>query len=227
MTETTDLSDTHEGVMDNGQTILAKCGLERCSKCRKVFPFEYFWKRNGPGYPDGHETVCRICGKKQMRERYDNRFIENLVDGCKRRAKKKGQPCEVTKELIMKLLEKQHGRCKYTGILMTLDHDDHLYCVSVDRKNSDLPYIESNVVLCCQAINYIKGRLTYAQMVEESRAVVMNPLSLDNPYLRKRENEGISAQRSELAKKIPMPFDGYTFEQHGYSGASVGYTPDN
>ena len=107
---------------------------------------------------------------------------------------------------------------------MTMDHHDNLFAVSVDRKNSDLPYLESNVILCCQQVNYSKSNGSVNDLRDESHAVVINALPLDNPYLLKRLNEGISAIISEKAAKKPMDFYGVTFEQHGREGASVGYT---
>lgn len=213
--------------MNIGQEAIPNWGLKRCSECKKLLPFDHFWVVNDPEKSkDGHYSKCKKCGKKENHDKYDESFLENLVYGCRRRAAKKKEPCDVTDELVMRKLEIQNWRCAYSGIQMTMDHHDFLYAVSVDRINSDLPYIESNVILCCQAVNYIKGKDSIDELRAESHAVAMNALPLDNPYLLKRENEGISAITSEKAAKKPMDFlEGVTFERYGRKGASVGYTP--
>lgn len=212
------------GISKNEQEELAKFGLKRCSECGKIWPFEYFWKRSYDRSPDSHEKICRVCGKKRLRVRYERRFIQNLIEGCEKRAKKMNGPCEITEAFVMKTLEEQHWLCKYTKIPMTLDRLDNLFAVSVDRKNSNLSYIESNVVLCCQGVNFIKSNRRYEDLLDESRCVVMNALPLDNPYLLERPNEGLSAITSEKARNKRMDFEGVEFERVG-NGISARLLP--
>jgi hypothetical protein len=66
---------------------------------------------------------------------------------------------------LMTLWKRQRGRCRLTGIPMTHDHSDitdtsrHFTNASVDRIDSSVGYIGSNIQLVCQRVNYMKSNM--------------------------------------------------------------------
>lgn len=73
------------------------------------------------------------------------------------------QSCEKRK-IPFKLTLTQYERlmktrkCFYTGVPMNGDKDSP-YCVTLDRKNPDLPYTNENTVACCKMANDIKNKV--------------------------------------------------------------------
>ena len=59
----------------------------------------------------------------------------------------------------MTLWKKQNKKCFYTDILMSTK-PNHLFSVSIERKNSNLGYIAKNTVLVCNAVNRMKSDFT-------------------------------------------------------------------
>lgn len=69
---------------------------------------------------------------------------------------------------IHRLYEVQRGRCYYTGVMMRLmsPRKSDPLLMSVDRVDSARGYEEGNVVLCCLAVNHLKGRHGVDEMYE-------------------------------------------------------------
>lgn len=56
-------------------------------------------------------------------------------------------------------------RCYYTGIIFEKDTQDQNKLRSIDRVDSSIGYIDSNVVVCTAQINSFKSNLSYTQIV--------------------------------------------------------------
>jgi hypothetical protein len=78
---------------------------------------------------------------------------------CRESAKHKFQTCNLTIEYLMSLWDNQSGRCVLTKKKMTYKFNC-LFSVSIDRIDSDKGYVEGNIQLVCQAINYAKNKFT-------------------------------------------------------------------
>jgi dUTP pyrophosphatase len=80
-------------------------------------------------------------------------------------AKQRGLDFSLTAEMLLEQYKKQNGLCYYTGIPLQLSKTDQWKTqeeaspdiLSVDRVNSEIGYIEGNIVLCCLAVNRMKG----------------------------------------------------------------------
>lgn len=81
----------------------------------------------------------------------------------------------ITIQDVKKQYKKQSGLCYYTGEKFVLpNRSDDLkseLTPSIDRIDSELGYIPSNIVLCIKDINYMKGTLSIEKFVEYCRKV--------------------------------------------------------
>jgi hypothetical protein len=90
-------------------------------------------------------------------------FLREKFTRLRSNAKKRNKPLKIDWKYVLRIYKKQKGKCYYTGIPMTLHFDSKSYRIcppytlSVDRKNNNKGYIKGNIVLCCYAINNLKG----------------------------------------------------------------------
>lgn len=98
---------------------------------------------------------CRF-GHAQLDEFSD---FKRILWMSARSAAKKKISCDLTLEFLKQLWEKQNGLCSYSGIPMTLDKKDKktLFSASLDRIDSKIGYLQSNVEFVCLFINLGKN----------------------------------------------------------------------
>jgi hypothetical protein len=84
------------------------------------------------------------------------RRIEDKHKRCHKAAKEKYQQFDLTVEYLVQLWENQEGKCALSNKKM--EHKfNSLFTVSVDRIDSSVGYLQGNIQLVCQAINYAKN----------------------------------------------------------------------
>lgn len=113
-------------------------------------------------------------------------FLAKIKNGCKRDSKT--IEFNISVEDLNNQWKIQDGKCFYTGIQLTTAktytewalNPEHFNC-SVDRINSDLNYTADNIVLCCKAINIMKGMLSVDEFTNLCSAVYLHskPSKLD------------------------------------------------
>ena len=99
--------------------------------------------------------------EQQKRWRADNIFRVRYL-AAKHRAKKKGIEFNLTIDDLEALYSNQSGKCFYSGLHMPLI-EDRKYVVSIDRIDSNVGYVLSNVVLVCTIINSMKNDLSVVE----------------------------------------------------------------
>ena len=204
----------------------AEFSLKRCTFCGRYLPLDAYSKRtdNNPG-PDGLEARCKDCELNRGLERSVGieGLLKEKVSSARTRSKKKMQDSDITDEMAFKLLQQQKSLCYYSGILMTGEpgNSDN---VSIDRIDSTKPYVNGNIVLCCEAINTMKNELDYLMFLEYCRAIFENAIPLDDPRLLQRPNESIGGKRREKASERKPDLHGLTIERHGFYGFSAGFS---
>jgi hypothetical protein len=72
---------------------------------------------------------------------------------------------DINKEFLLILWEKQSGKCAISGLQMDLQKKS-LTCVSLDRINSRIGYIKTNVQLVCKWANLAKRDYQNELMIE-------------------------------------------------------------
>lgn len=114
-------------------------------------------------------------------------FLSNV----KRGAKKRGIPCEVTIQDLDKIWELQEGRCAYTNRQLSLRDD---CTASLDRIDSSIGYIKSNVQFVHKTVNVMKWALSEEEFFDFVREIYDNVwVSEDGSCLHKKQLSGVQA----------------------------------
>jgi len=94
------------------------------------------------------------------------RYVHRVFMHLRRRAKKEGTPCTVTKEHIWHLFQRQGGNCFYTDAPMRcrVGEGASSESLSVDKLEPASGYVFGNVVLCTRRANTIKSDMTLGEM---------------------------------------------------------------
>lgn len=82
---------------------------------------------------------------------------------------------ELTKEILLKILERQNYKCALSGVDLTckLEKGTNFWTnASVDRIKAGGSYTEDNIQLVCKAINFWRNTLTVAEFVDWCKKVV-------------------------------------------------------
>lgn len=141
-----------------------------------------------------YSHYCRSCGQKYKQtsdyssgRKAHNDAIKALYEKCSfdvcnltflpkpkmRRIHKaalhRGLNWNLTALFLENLYNKQHGKCVYTGILLHLNYGKN--SLSLDRIDSNLGYVETNVQWVIKEINFMKQSLTHADFLYYCRLV--------------------------------------------------------
>jgi len=127
-----------------------------CSECTDVLDWSKFGFHKASLFQLNSKCkeCCRIISKTRL-SNVPDAFFQTLNSSCKRGAKsRKGDAkiYDIKWTDIKDLYITQHGLCYYTGMKMTVFSNLNLK-TSVERINTKLGYILSNVVLCCIEFN--------------------------------------------------------------------------
>ncbi len=116
----------------------------------------YTYQRGGPSRKQAYKDRVYL-----VRVAY---ALDGIVAQIRSRAKKRGIPCDLTRDHIQAMIERQHGRCAVTG----LEFDVELPCnrtmhmkplrPSIDRIEPAKGYIVENCRIVCFALNAAFGQ---------------------------------------------------------------------
>jgi len=155
--------------------IYAAQGLKKCYTCNTVKQIEEFYTPV--------TSKCNECNKKRSRKRNIDvnssieLFLRDKLWSAKERAVKKNWEFDLTLEFLLDLYKKQDGKCFYTGIPL-VHQNKQFNSISVDRKDSKIPYLQNNTVLCCKMINTLKMDLNVEQF-QQLIVIIYQYMKLD------------------------------------------------
>lgn len=106
----------------------------------------------------------RLAKEYRIKYRAENKHKsdKNILARYKRSASSRKLQFNLDNELFFKLL---HNNCKYCDTPESL---------GVDRINSKLGYIETNVVSCCSMCNKMKFTFTSEEFIQQCKRIVQN-----------------------------------------------------
>tara|TARA_B100000131_G_C17968007_1_gene553188 strand:- start:462 stop:857 length:396 start_codon:yes stop_codon:yes gene_type:complete len=109
--------------------------------------------------------------------RHPNIMFGTALKNARKRANKRSIPFDISREYIIKLFEKQLGRCYYSGMDMNVVKKDpnttiDPFKMTLDCLEPDKGYVEGNVVWCAYCINSMKQRMTKSELINICKAVV-------------------------------------------------------
>lgn len=147
--------------------------IEFCAICGKSFEIKPSHKKRFKG----DLTCSRACRVELIREVYkgcnnpNHKYLEDFdkylaikLTDIKGRAKQNNLQFDLDHQFLRDLYLAQNGLCEYTGLPLKLVSQNFksngqadLDVMSLDRVLPDKGYTKGNVVLCCSAINKLKG----------------------------------------------------------------------
>lgn len=137
---------------------------KRCPRCGQTKQGKDF--RRARSNASGLSTYCQACDLDHYRRmrRGLYRFLDYLLSGVARRSRDRGWPMDITTKDLLELWTQQKGRCIYTGIQMQnrqaprRSSASHV-STSVDRIDTEKPYVRANIQLVCTWANMAKADL--------------------------------------------------------------------
>ena len=130
-----------------------------CVVCKNEKSLPEFYKNLS--YPDNYDTRCKICFAEYQKLHYNtlNGFLQLLITRAYQRSKQRtadgrieAGKFAITLDYIINMWNDQSGLCYYSGLPMITKSGSDFQC-SLERKNRDMGYIKSNVVLTCLELN--------------------------------------------------------------------------
>lgn len=116
----------------------------------------------------GRSCLYRQICERRSKNRNEAYRLPEIIDKKMGRAKikcqKRGLPFEIDRQFVLDLIEKQDGKCFYTGEALSYKPTTENF-FSIDRLDSTQGYTKNNVVLCLSDVNYMKCDLLLGRFV--------------------------------------------------------------
>lgn len=162
---------------------IAECGMLECRVCHILLPLkENFTPCLKILEKSGYLSYNKECKKcRGVRHFNDRNFVKiSLEDVLKDRlyaatirASNKNLPIDINLDFLLKCWIKQNGLCFYTKKPLSLEINNQDK-VSIDRLDSSKGYLQDNIVLCRNVINYIKNDLSIDSFKELVKDIYSN-----------------------------------------------------
>lgn len=123
-----------------------------CKKCDKETKH-----RIVGGYPTC--AVCQDNNSKKHRQKYRLRYLAQKANTRKKEGSEK-----ITETMLKEIYDNQGGKCALSG--QYFNTEESFYSPSLDRINSNLPYIKSNLQLVLFIVNKMKRELVQSEFIE-------------------------------------------------------------
>lgn len=162
-----------------------KTKIVTCEQCGK--PFEKVLKEINRSIKLGRQQYCSLsCSAKSENNLSHLAIFRNtdisLLNASNRRddftgfrehlrrIKYRNQEVDLTLEDLKEIFDSQNGICPYSGIELQFvakkGKSNPIYTISLDRKDSSIGYIKSNIQFISIAMNHLKNAMSEEQMQE-------------------------------------------------------------
>jgi hypothetical protein len=130
--------------------------VKKCGKCKSFLPLNDFGRSFRAW--DLLLDYCVNC-KADYSALNKVNTLYKIWKSTKRSSKQRGIEFDLSLEDVEKQYEQQNKKCFYSGVEMT-EESGFPNKVTIDRINSDLGYIKSNIVLCGYIANMMKNKMS-------------------------------------------------------------------
>lgn len=135
---------------------LIKSGKRICYQCKNIYKLDrnnfYYNRSYGQG---GFSYLCIQCNKKPPKITVKYKYRE-----YKKRAVKNSISFSISLEYFSFFWKKD---CHYCGC--------PIKTIGIDRKESNIGYVNDNCVSCCSDCNYMKNSRSYNDFIEKCRII--------------------------------------------------------
>ena len=137
-----------------------------CQECGEQKSIGQFYRRRKGKV--ARMSICKECFNAKMAV-YQQGNPSGLYRKLKQSTQAIGQTMDMNAEEFAHWLERQPSSCHYCDVTFS-DSSKDLSSRTIDRKNNDIGYIKSNMVVSCRKCNIIKGSwFSSAQMSQIAR----------------------------------------------------------
>lgn len=109
-------------------------------------------------HPDKIKIKNSIIFKRKYYSDSPEKIITYRLQSCRKRAKDKNIDYDLDWDFILKMYNDQNGKCAVTGLPFESSFNDSFskrpFSISIDRIDSKIGYIKSNVRLVCSIYKY-------------------------------------------------------------------------
>ena len=154
-----------------------------CRQCKVEKPlYRFYFRKN---YANNKEKLCKSCEKHNREIRIMNMDIDTRIKICLRSSYNRSQRKKIISgrnefrefnidfSYIKSLYDEQQGKCRYSGRLIGIVNKNR-DIMSIDRIDSKLGYIRTNVQLVSSTVNWMKSDLEEIRFMELVRIVYNN-----------------------------------------------------
>lgn len=171
----------------------AKTGLACSKECRAEHFRTYYTGINNPN------------SKKHILSPIEV-FFNDKHNKLKHTAKQRKIEYVLTPEILKKHFDMQNGLCYYTGVplklITTVEWNDKRQAdpdvLSVDRIDSSIGYIDDNIVLCCTAINKMKGSSSHKEIQAIFNYIVAKHMDTCHSYVKKVRDNAVIPYKAKM-----------------------------
>lgn len=174
-------------------------------------------KKKNNLYYHSNADHCKKRQKDYMIKKETADMISWLAK-CYKHCKHKDTAIDIDLKYLIELYQKQNKRCAISNILLTHNRND-LLAASIDRIDSNLPHIKSNVQLICSGLNRAKREYSDDDVYNmlESFANEYNSLQIKDfknfEYPEQISNYNI-LQKKKLKQKLVEQFEEFIPPQY-------------
>jgi hypothetical protein len=145
------------------------------------------------------KSICAKCQFKNTGYRYrftQKGFINCIKCSCNFRFSENN----IDNKYILKLIEQQNGKCKYTNLNFHIKGNSGIYQMSVDRINSKGTYTKDNCQLVCLSINFMKHKMSDNKF-KILLKMIKNPNKF-NKLIEQKYKNYLDINESFISKKL-------------------------
>lgn len=118
------------------------------------------------------EARAKMYAKNEAWRQTKTGRLAVLAKDAKSSAKKRNQSCNIDKQTVFALWDKQNGCCAYTGWPMDFATKSPRL-VSIERIDNTIGYEPDNVLLVCWCVNRARGGMSQDEFYAMCKAITM------------------------------------------------------
>lgn len=150
--------------------------VKKCGRCTKFLSLDNFGLSSRSW--DMLYNYCKNCRTNYSGLNKTN-TLEKIYKNTKKNAGYRNIIFDLSIDDINELQRIQNNKCFYSGVEMSTEVN-LLNKITIDRVNSKIGYIKSNIVLCSYIVNMMKNKLSIDEFIKWINLIVDNGFKWNN-----------------------------------------------
>jgi|TARA_R110002020_G_scaffold202084_1_gene405060 hypothetical protein len=144
-----------------------------CLYCNKYKTSKHF----GQAKPGKQCNKCKLIRRNKTLSSHPYEYLKHLFTQLKYVRVKQGVLWEISIEDLIKIYEKQKGKCKLSGAQLTYTKGENKNAdnnISIDRINPSESYTCNNVQLVAKQVNFLKHSMSEQKFIKLIKLIYNN-----------------------------------------------------